>query len=98
MRKIQINIDWSVAFWLGILTVFLWLLAKAVGLIHTPWYIEVIPYIGGLIALGAIVKEIGKYAQKIDTLVYEVKEIRLDMKDLRLRSENHENRLIRLEN
>ncbi len=90
MKKIQINIDWSVVFWLGVITVFLWLMAKAVGLIHTPWYIEAIPIIGGLITLLAVVKEIGKYAQKIDTLVSDVKE-------LKSRDEKHESRLIALE-
>ncbi|MBS3152445.1 hypothetical protein J4230_03480 [Candidatus Woesearchaeota archaeon] len=97
MRKIQINMDWSVVFWLGVLTVFLWLIAKAVGLIHTPQYIEAILYIGGLVAIGAIVKSFGKYAQKIDTLLFDVKEIKLDLKELRSRSENHEIRLVRLE-
>ena len=49
-----------IAFWVAVIVLFLWLLAKAIGLIHTPWYIEVIPYVAGFIALAAVVKEFEK--------------------------------------
>ncbi len=76
MKKIQFNIDWSVVFWISIIILFLWLIAKAVGLIHSPWFIEAIPYVVGFFSLLAIAKEIGKYAQKINTLIEDVKELK----------------------
>lgn len=97
MKRIQIKIDWSVIFWIGIIIIFLWLMAKAVGLINTPWYIEIIPYIGALAVLGAIIKKIGEYTYKIDIMFQDIKDIKLDLKDLRLKSENHEVRLVKLE-
>ena len=78
---------------MGVLTVFFWLIAKVVGLIHTPWYIEAIPYIGGLVTIGAIVKVFGKYAQKIDSLVYEVKEVNIEIKGVDKRLYSVENKL-----
>ena len=83
MKKIQINIDWSVVFWLGIITVFLWLIAKAVGLIHTPWFIQAIPYVGGLITLLAITKEIGRFVQKLETVILDVKDMKMDIREIK---------------
>lgn len=83
MKKINITIDWSVVFWISTIIVFLWLLAKAVGLIKTPWFIEAIPYIGGFLALAAVVKEIGKYAQKMDHALVDIGEIKGELKDVK---------------
>ena len=83
MKKIQINIDWSVVFWLGVITVFLWLIAKAVGLIHTPWYLEAIPYIGSFIALLAMAKEIGKFVYKVERALGDIGEIKIDIKNVK---------------
>ena len=65
MKRVIINIDWSVTFWISIISIFLWLIAKAVGLINTPWFIEIIPYLAGILAVRSIFNELGKYVQKI---------------------------------
>ena len=89
MKKININIDWSVVFWLGLITTFLWFLAKAVGLVHTPLFISIIPYLGSMVVIIAVVKKLGEYVQKIDRTILdigdiksELKYINSDMKDL----------------
>lgn len=75
MKKIQINIDWTVVFWISITTLFLWLLAKAVGLIQTPWFIEAIPYVVSFMAFVAGVKRIAEFGFKVDNLIVDVKEL-----------------------
>ncbi len=97
MKKININIDWSVVFWLGLITTFLWLLAKAVGLIHTLWYVEAIPYVGGMITIFAIVKELGKYVQKIDGVFLDIKAMKVELKGLRQDVSNLDKRVAVLE-
>ena len=82
MKKIEINIDWRLVFWISTFVVFLWLLAKAVGLIHTPWFIGAIPYVGAFIALAAIVKEAGKFTQKIDILVIDMGDVKKSLHEV----------------
>lgn len=83
MKKIQINIDWNVVFWIGILMIFFWLIAKALGLIHTPLIVQIIPYVGGLVALFGLFRNAGKYIQKLDTVILDVNDIKLNMKDMK---------------
>lgn len=84
MKKIQINIDWSVVFWLGTITVFLWLIARAVGLIHTPLILEILPYVGGFAALLGGIREAGKFTHKIETVISDVKDIKLELNGIKL--------------
>lgn len=97
MKKIQINIDWSMMFWIGILTIFLWLMARAVGLIKTPWFIEIIPYLGGLIVIFSLVKEVGKYVNKVDMVITDVREMKVDIKEMKLDINNLDKRVTILE-
>ena len=83
MKKIQINIDWSVMFWIGIFTIFFWLMARAVGLIKIPWFIEIIPYLGGLIVIFSLVKEVGRYVNKVDMVITDVREMKIDIKEMK---------------
>ncbi len=83
MKKVQINIDWPVVFWVSIIILFLWLLAKAFGLINTPWIVEAIPYTVGLIAIFAIVKEAGKFINKLEMVILDIKDIKADIRGMR---------------
>ncbi len=87
MKKIQINIDWSVVFWISITILFLWLLAKAVGLIHTPWFVQAIPVIVGFFALIGVGRGVANYAFKVDNIINNVKDIKIDVK--RINNELH---------
>lgn len=84
MKKIQINIDWNVVFWLGIMIIFFWLIAKASGLINTPLVIQIIPYIGGLIALFGLFRNIGVYIQKLNGAIEKINITNIEVKDIRL--------------
>ncbi len=83
MKKIQINVDWNVVFWIGILIIFFWLVAKAAGLINTPLAVQIIPYVGGLVALFGLFRNAGKYIQKLNNLIEKVDTISMEIKELR---------------
>ena len=80
MKKIQINIDWSVVFWMGVITLFLWLLARAAGLINTPFIIDLIPYAASFAALLGAVMKIARFVNKVENGLGDIKElgIRID--------------------
>ncbi|HLC86610.1 MAG TPA: hypothetical protein VJG30_04960 [Candidatus Nanoarchaeia archaeon] len=78
-------------FWIGVIILFLWFLAKDLGYINTPAIIKAIPYGVGLVTLMAVVKKLGEYSYKVDTVVIAVKEIRDDVHSL-------DNRVSLLEN
>ena len=81
MKKFEIN--WRIVFWVSITILFLWLLAKALGFIHTPFIIETILYATGFATIIAIIKEIEKYAQKLETVIIDIKDIKFDIKDVK---------------
>lgn len=60
--------------------ILLWLIAKIAGLIHTPLIIEMIPVFGGFLSLLGLVKNVTKYTHKIDSAVFDIKEIKTDIK------------------
>lgn len=65
MREIDI---WDIVFWLGLLTIFLWALLKSFGVIHSPSWIEMVPYFGGVVALAGFAFKAGRLFQKVDTM------------------------------
>ncbi len=97
MKKIQINIDWTIVFWISITTLFLWLLAKAVGLIQTPWFIEAIPYVVSFMAFVAGVKRIAEFGFKVDNLIVDVKDLKSEIKCVRQDIHGLDKRLIVVE-
>lgn len=58
--------------WVGFLIVVLYLVGKVIGLIHSPWYID-------LTAIGGATYFVGRYAQKIDIIFEDSKEIKKDL-------------------
>jgi len=55
-----------------------WALGKSLGVIHSPVWVEMVPYFGGAASLVAL----GKYLQKIDTLCRDVGEMKTDLKEI----------------
>ena len=83
MKKFRIKINWTIVFWIGIMMIFLWLIAKIAGLIHTPLIVEMIPVFGGLLSLIGIIQSIAKYAHKWDNAVSDIGDMKLDIKDIK---------------
>ncbi|MBS3174796.1 hypothetical protein J4440_02855 [Candidatus Woesearchaeota archaeon] len=95
MRKFEIN--WKIVFWTGVIVIFLWILAKKAGLFNTPLIIEIIPYIGGIIVILAIVKEMGKTINKLDNTISDIKEMKTEIKNIGCELHNLDKRVAVLE-
>ncbi len=70
---------WRIMFWTGLITLFLWLVAKQVGLIHSPLIVDLLPYLSAIILVLGGAKRTGEYIQKIDRLVEDVHILTKDM-------------------
>ena len=79
----SIKINWTVVFWTSLTILFLWLLAKALGFIHTPLLIELIPYVTGFAVILAGAKKVGVYAQQLTHAISDIGEIKTDLKEVR---------------
>lgn len=71
-----------IVFWIAITVVFLWLIAKALGFIHTSAIITIIPYVGGFIAMLAVAKEVGKFMEKLARTLIDISEMKTDIRRL----------------
>ncbi len=76
--KQRSSIIWVILFWAGVVIILVWALGKSLGMIHSPAWVEMIPYFGGAASLVAL----GKYLQKIDTLCQDVGEMKVDLKEI----------------
>ena len=83
VKAMKKEFNWMIVFWISIIITFLWLIAKAVGLINTPRVLEAIPYVGGLTALLVLGKEAGRYIQKLETAISDIREIRIELSEFR---------------
>ncbi len=95
MKRIEIN--WAWVFWISITILFLWLMAKGLGFIHTPLIIEIIPYLTGFTAIVGFSKSIAKFLAKIDVLFSDVKDMKLDIKEIKQDVSKLDNRVSILE-
>jgi hypothetical protein len=91
--------DWI--FWISIAVIVVWMILKAVGVISSPVWQELLPFAGGLAALAAYFQKTGKHLQKIDNIEYDLHEFKTDtkaeFKEIRAELKTHDNRLIRIE-
>lgn len=67
---------WDILIIAGALIILIWALLKAIGYIHTPNWVEVLPYFGGGISiiggaykLGKIKKGIEQTEEKVDKII-----------------------------
>ena len=76
-KRGNIKIDfWDILILFGALAILTWALMKAFRMIHTPAWVEMIPYfggafsiIGGTYKLGKIIRGIEETEQKVDKLI-----------------------------
>lgn len=72
---------WTIVFWVSITIVFLWLIAKQLGLFDTLFIVEIVPYLGGFLALLAVAKQVGKLVERLNRAVTDISEIKGELKD-----------------
>lgn len=91
--------DWM--FWISIAVVVIWMILKAVGIIHSPLWQELLPFAGGLAAIVAYFQRTGASLQKIDHIFNDFHdfkaEVRADFKEIKEELREHDKRLIRIE-
>ena len=89
--------NWMILFWICISIILLWIVAKKVGLFNTSLIVQLIPYITGVFAILAIVKEFGKLVNKLDNVVSDVSEVKIDVKTIRTELHSLDKRVAVLE-
>jgi hypothetical protein len=63
-----------------------------------PVWIELVPYVSFLAAVAAFGVKIGRLLQKLDTALDDIKLLKIDVKEIKEKMNDHEKRLIILEN
>ncbi len=77
MKIFNKEMDWTtIIFWLGIITLFLWLLAKTLGFIHTPLIIELIPLISGFAIVITAIKNMGKFIHRVENGLSDIRDLK----------------------
>ena len=71
-------------FWLGVITLFIWLLLKTIGIINTPLVIQLIPFVSAIAIIFGAIKHIGKFIHRVENGL-------LDITDLKVRVGKIEN-------
>lgn len=77
---------WDYLIWIGIILILGWALLKALGIINTPTWVEMVPYFGvGVSAIGGAYKlgKIMKGIEETKTKVEKVLEIEEDFKEVK---------------
>ncbi len=72
----------DVLIWLGMLIIALWAIGKATGLIHSPVWSDMIPVFGALVTIAGISLKIGRILQKLDTVIDDVGDIKIELKQV----------------
>lgn len=88
-------IDWL--FYISITIFFLWVLGKAFGIIHSPVWLDMLPYFAGGTGLSALFFKAGQTYNRIDTVEGVVKEIKDKTNELTKNTSDIEKKVIKLE-
>lgn len=103
---------WEVITWASLAVIFLWAVAKALGLIKTPLIIELLPLFAAVFAAGGFSKyvklmfkvlrlEIGATRSEVKEFKVEMhefkREINEELKGIKSELRTHDNRLVRIE-
>lgn len=59
----------DVLFWLGILLMTAWIIGKLLGLIQSPVWVDLLPFIAALVTILSIGLKAGRILQKLDYVV-----------------------------
>ena len=93
----KIKIDWNIVFWIGVTIIFLYFMAKEFGLIHSPVYIEMLPYLGAFITLLALAKKFGVFETQLLMIVNELSSMKEDISNIKRELHSVDKRLLILE-
>ncbi len=66
----------DVSFWIGIAVLVLWALGKSFGMIHSPAWVEMIPYFSVAIAVSSASIKIGRILERIDYMGKDLSNLR----------------------
>ncbi len=66
----------TVMFWASIATLVLWALGKSFGIIHSPNWMEMVPYFTIAIAVSSASTKVGRTIERIDHMDKEVNSLR----------------------
>ena len=59
----------------GILLITLWAIGKSLGWIHSPDWVEMIPFFGAVVILTGISISIGRVLRKLDRVIMDVEKV-----------------------
>jgi hypothetical protein len=90
MRRTFKDKFWDVVIWVSLVIILIWVLLKSFGIIHSPLWVEMIPYYSGLSFLLGIVYKAGKIVETINYMGY-------DIKVLKNKFDSFENRFSKIE-
>ena len=71
---------WDILLWLGAIIILVWAFLKAFGIIHSPVWVEMIPYIGGGLSLLGGAYQLGKIMHRVENTDKKMNSV-LRMKD-----------------
>jgi len=91
MTKTETEYGWADwVFIISILVLLLWIVGKSIGLIKSPVYIDMIPYLSIVFSAGALF-------QKIREMDKNIRETKTDVKDIETDLHGMDGRMIKLE-
>ncbi|MBU3923779.1 MAG: hypothetical protein KJ592_02585 [Nanoarchaeota archaeon] len=68
MGKNWVDLFVLIMMYLGVFTILVWAFLKAFGIINTPIYIEMLPYVGGGVTLFGMVYYFGKMMNRFESM------------------------------
>ena len=75
MKKIKVDI-WKLMFWLGVITLFIWLLLKIIGVINTTLIIQLIPFLSAIAIIFGAIKHVGKFIHRVENGLSDIKDLK----------------------
>lgn len=95
---------YDLLFWSSMGVIVVWMILKAIGVINTPMFVQLIPYAGGIFAFGVFFQMMREFKNEIKSIKEDTKELRKtdqslvsDVSQIKFRMEKVEGRLDGLE-
>ncbi len=84
MNKIKI---YDIIFWTSLLVIAIWIVLKMFGVINSPVWIEMVPYLGLIFAAGS-------FYQSVRSMKLDISDFKLRMSGVELKTHNIEKELV----
>ncbi len=94
LKKID---PWYIGFWISIAITILWAILKIVGVINTPFWLEMLPVFSGLASVVTIVQYANKYLIKIEVMDHRLINVEQRLDKIENNLDHHDNKLIKIE-